>query len=137
MLLAWMRWTARQSGRPWPTKCLFHPVWRAAFRASSGCMPKQHGLTSSAGIQGTYAIYSWFSTSFTVPSNWTGSNVLLNFGAIDYEATLFVNGQNATFHRGGYFAFTVDVTSYLNSGANELLVFVHDPTDEDPYVIPI
>ncbi|KAK4989969.1 hypothetical protein LTR50_002880 [Elasticomyces elasticus] len=84
-----------------------------------------------------YNIYSWFSTSFTVPSNWTGSNVLLNFGAIDYEATVFVNGHNATFHRGGYFAFTVDVTSYLNNGANELLVFVHDPTDEDPYVIPV
>jgi len=67
-----------------------------------------------------YNIYSWFSTSFTVPSNWTGSNVLLNFGAIDYEATVFVNGHNATFHRGGYFAFTVDVTSYLNNGANKL-----------------
>jgi len=50
--------------------------------------------------------------------------VLLNFGAIDYEATVFVNGHNATFHRGGYFAFTVDVTSYLNNGANELYAYL-------------
>ncbi|KAK3639310.1 hypothetical protein LTR22_017511 [Elasticomyces elasticus] len=91
-----------------------------------------------SGIQGEYTIYSWFATSFDVPSTWTGDRVLLNFAAVDYEATVFVNGRNATFHRGGYFAFTVDVTDYLNgNGQNELLVFVHDPTDSDPYVIPI
>ncbi|TKA29110.1 hypothetical protein B0A49_13783, partial [Cryomyces minteri] len=89
-------------------------------------------------IQGNYTLYSWYSTHFKVPSNWTSQRVLLNFGAVDYEATVFINGHNATFHRGGYFAFTVDVTDYLSSsGANELLVFVHDPTDSDPYVIPI
>ncbi|KAK4551441.1 hypothetical protein LTR86_011172 [Recurvomyces mirabilis] len=91
-----------------------------------------------SGIQGTNTLYSWFATSFDVPSSFTGHRVLLNFGAIDYEATVFVNGKNATFHRGGYFAFTVDVTDHLQpSGSNELLVFVHDPTDSDPYVIPI
>ncbi|TKA68257.1 hypothetical protein B0A49_08019 [Cryomyces minteri] len=91
-----------------------------------------------SGIQGNYTLYSWYSTHFKVPSNWTSQRVLLNFGAVDYEATVFINGHNATFHRGGYFAFTVDVTDYLSSsGANELLVFVHDPTDSDPYVIPI
>lgn len=47
--------------------------------------------------------------------------MLLNFGAVDYEATVFVNGHNATFHRGGYFEFSVDVTPYLNAGgSNEL-----------------
>ncbi|QKX54330.1 uncharacterized protein TRUGW13939_01416 [Talaromyces rugulosus] len=89
-----------------------------------------------SGIQGNNTLYSWFSTSFTVPSEWD-DNVLLNFGAIDYEATVFVNGHNASFHRGGYFQFTVDVTKYLTSGENELLVFVHDPTDSGDYVIPI
>ncbi|TKA64881.1 hypothetical protein B0A55_09733, partial [Friedmanniomyces simplex] len=94
--------------------------------------------SSLSGIQGEYTIYSWLATSFSVPTTWTGNRVLLNFAAVDYEATVFVNGQNATFHRGGYFAFFVDVTDYLNAnGTNELLVFVHDPTDSDPYVIPI
>ena len=47
--------------------------------------------------------------------------MLLNFAAVDYEATVFVNGKKAGFHRGGYFAFTVDVTDYLNRrGENEL-----------------
>lgn len=90
-----------------------------------------------SGVQGRFALYSWYSTSFEVPSDWSGQQVLLNFGAVDYEATVFVNGHNATFHRGGYFSFEVDITDYLNGGNNELLVFTHDPTDSDPYVIPI
>ncbi|KAF2717932.1 glycoside hydrolase family 2 protein [Polychaeton citri CBS 116435] len=89
-----------------------------------------------SGVMGSYTLYSWWSTSFTVPSDWS-QRILLNFGAVDYEATVFVNGRNATFHRGGYFGFEVDVTDYLNDGTNDLLVFVHDPTDTDPYVIPI
>jgi len=75
-----------------------------------------------SGLQGEYTIYSWLATSFSVPSAWNAEDrVLLNFGAVDYEATVFVNGQNASFHRGGYFAFTVDVTDYLNgNGTNDL-----------------
>ena len=66
--------------------------------------------------------YNWYSTSFTVPSDWTGDRVLLNFGAVDYEATVFINGRKAGFNRGGYFAFTIDITDHLNSGANELYI---------------
>ncbi|PYI00517.1 hydrolase [Aspergillus sclerotiicarbonarius CBS 121057] len=91
-----------------------------------------------SGIQGTNTLYSWFRTNFTVPSTWDGENVLLNFGAVDYEATVFINGQQAGFHRGGYFQFTVDITQYVDlSTSNEMIVFVHDPTDSDGYVIPI
>jgi hypothetical protein len=72
-------------------------------------------------------IYSWYQTSFNVPSDWpTGDRVILNFGAVDYEATVFVNGRNATWHRGGYFEFSVDVTPYLSAnGTNELFVSPH------------
>lgn len=66
-----------------------------------------------AGIQSDWALYSWFSTSFEVSPSWKGEQVLLNFGAVDYEATVFVNGEKAGFHRGGYFRFAVDVTKYL------------------------
>ncbi|KAJ5934376.1 hypothetical protein N7466_003923 [Penicillium verhagenii] len=91
-----------------------------------------------SGIQGEYMIYSWFSTSFKVPSDWNGQSIMLNFGAVDYEATVFVNGKKAGFHRGGYFRFSLDVTEFLKPGQeNELLVFVHDPTDDGDYVIPI
>lgn len=55
-----------------------------------------------------------------MPSDWTGDRVLLNFEAVDYEATVYVNGRKAGFNRGGYFAFTLDITSLLRSGSNEL-----------------
>ncbi|KAI5368344.1 putative glycoside hydrolase, family 2, immunoglobulin-like beta-sandwich [Septoria linicola] len=91
-----------------------------------------------SGIQGEDVLYSWYRTTFTVPSNWTGDRVLLNFDSVDYEATVYVNGQNVTFHRGGYFAFSVDVTDALRADSeNELIVFVHDPTDSGDFVIPI
>jgi beta-galactosidase/beta-glucuronidase len=74
------------------------------------------------GVMGIYHIYSWYRTTFDVPSDWTTSNrVFLNFGAVDYEATVYLNGKNAAFHRGGYWSFNVDVTDYLSTnGTNEL-----------------
>lgn len=57
-----------------------------------------------SGVQQLDVRSSWFTRTFSVPAEWAGSHkrVLLNFEAIDYEATIYVNGQNATFHRGGY-----------------------------------
>ncbi|PVH91802.1 glycoside hydrolase family 2 protein [Periconia macrospinosa] len=91
-----------------------------------------------SGIQGENTIYSWYKTTFTVPSTWDSDHrVIPNFGAVDYEATVFVNGYKATFHRGGFFSFAVDVTSYLKGGVEELVVFAFDPTDSDSYVVPV
>ena len=55
-----------------------------------------------------------------------------------YPATLtFVQGHNATFHRGGFTRFSADITSWVKAGqSNELVVFVHDPTDSGDHVIP-
>jgi beta-galactosidase/beta-glucuronidase len=47
--------------------------------------------------------------------------VILNFGAVDYQATVFVNGKKLGTNTGGYWAFDFDVTDYLQAGgANEL-----------------
>ena len=82
--------------------------------------------------------YSWYQTKFNVPNDWNNQNVLINFGAVDYEATVFVNGKNATFHRGGYTRFVADITQWIQFGQdNELTVFVHDPTDHPDYDIPV
>ena len=75
-----------------------------------------------SGIMGNDTLYSWFSTHFTVPPIWSLERILLHFGAVDYEATVFVNGHEAGFHRGGYFEFTIDVTPFLIPGSNELYV---------------
>tara|TARA_R110002060_G_scaffold7366_2_gene11216 strand:- start:2222 stop:2485 length:264 start_codon:yes stop_codon:yes gene_type:complete len=66
-------------------------------------------------------LYSWFSTSFTVPSSWSGRQILLNFAAVDYEATVYINGNQVGFNRGGYFRFTIDATEHVSfNGANEM-----------------
>ncbi|MFB8026696.1 AbfB domain-containing protein [Streptomyces sp. NPDC056465] len=71
----------------------------------------------------------FYKRSFTVPAGWNGQRINLHFGAVDYEATVFVNGTQVTTHKGGYDRFDVDVTPQLKSGANELIVRVYDPTD--------
>lgn len=74
--------------------------------------------------------HMWYRKSFKIPADWKGRTIL-NFGAVDYEATVFINGQQVSFHRGGYSKFSIDVSKHLKPPGekNELLVFVYDPTD--------
>jgi hypothetical protein len=71
----------------------------------------------------------WYRRTFTVPSTWSGQRVQLNFDAVDWEATVYVNGVQVGTHQGGYDAFSFDITDRLRSGSNELVVGVYDPTD--------
>lgn len=72
----------------------------------------------------------WYHRRWTVPAAWKGRRVLLHFGGVDWETTLYVNGHRAAMHQGGFDAFTVDITDYLVDGAQELVLSVWDPTDE-------
>src|SRR5262245_20280954 len=73
--------------------------------------------------------YLFYRRTFTVPTGWSGRRVLLNFGAVDWQTTVWVNGVQVGTHSGGYDAFTFDITPQLNGGTNELVVKVWDPTD--------
>jgi len=71
----------------------------------------------------------WYRRSCTIPAGWRSERVLLHFGAVDWEAIVWVNGQRVGEHRGGYTPFTFDITSALNSGAGqEIVVAVWDPS---------
>ncbi|HEV3118286.1 MAG TPA: glycoside hydrolase family 2 TIM barrel-domain containing protein, partial [Gemmataceae bacterium] len=73
----------------------------------------------------------WYRRTFTVPSAWNGKRVLLHFGAVDWEATLWLNGKELGKHAGGYDPFSFDLTEALKtSGEQELVVGVWDPTDK-------
>jgi hypothetical protein len=70
--------------------------------------------------------------TFRVPNDMSpGERLLLHFGAVDWQSTIYVNGRRLADHTGGYDAFTVDVTNALrrDSREQELVVAVHDPTD--------
>ncbi|KAF2008113.1 glycoside hydrolase family 2 protein [Amniculicola lignicola CBS 123094] len=85
-----------------------------------------------SGVMGEYHIWSWYETTFNVPSDWSG-HITLNFGAVDHTTTVFVNRRKVGEHVGGYWSFSFDITQYLNEPGqtNELLVFVYDPTTMD------
>lgn len=74
--------------------------------------------------------YLWYQREFTIPENWAGRNVVLNFGAVDYIARVYVNGTFVYTHTGGFDAFSIDITSKLQAGTNTLTVMVTDNTDE-------
>ncbi|MBI1346866.1 hypothetical protein GC163_11325 [bacterium] len=74
----------------------------------------------------------WYRRTFTIPADavWKDKNVLLHFGAADWETTVWVNGHEVTQHRGGYDPFSVDITAHLKAvGENELIVSVFDGSD--------
>jgi len=71
----------------------------------------------------------WYRRSVTIPADWNNQRVILHFGAVDYECSLWVNGGLAGSHTGGSDSFEFDITEYLKSGQNELVLGVTDPTN--------
>lgn len=72
----------------------------------------------------------WYRRTFDVPDDWNGRRVLLHFGAVDWQANVYVNGRHLGEHRGGYDGFSFEVTDALVAeGPQELVVGVFDPTD--------
>ncbi len=71
----------------------------------------------------------WYRRTFAVPSAWAGKRILLHFGAVNWDSTVAVNGRKVGAHRGGYDAYTCDVTEALrlHGDANELVVSAWNP----------
>ena len=73
----------------------------------------------------------WYKRTFTVPSKWKGKDVMLNFGAVDWKAEVFVNDVLVGSHKGGYTPFSFNITPFLKgAGAQKLVVRVWDPSDK-------
>jgi len=71
----------------------------------------------------------WYQRTFTIPQDWQGNDVILHFGASDWETTVFVNGNKVGTHKGGYTGFCMDITKALKeSGDQQIVVSVWDPT---------
>ena len=72
----------------------------------------------------------WYQREFTIPAKWNKKKVLLNFGAVDWKADVWVNNIKVGQHTGGYTPFSFDITSALTKGTNKLVVRVWDPADK-------
>ena len=73
----------------------------------------------------------WYEREIVVPARWKGKRVMLNFGAVDWHAQVYVDGEFAGEHKGGYAPFTFDITDLLKKGRkHSLKVKVLDATDK-------
>lgn len=72
----------------------------------------------------------WYNTSFDLPKNWSGKDIVLHFGAVDWKADVFVNDIFVGSHTNGYVPFYFNITPFLSQkGSQKLTVRVWDPTD--------
>lgn len=137
-------WTYKVGRNPWPE----HPrpqlrrdawqnlngIWtyQAALNASDindppGGLLEREVLVPSciesglSGLQELNVTRMWFATSFRVPDEWEGRSVVVNFEAVDYDATVFVNGAKVGNNVGGYFRFSLDVTAQVKFGQENQL----------------
>lgn len=88
--------------------------------------------TERSGIADT-GLYRacWYRRHFLAPDLSDGRRLILHFGAVDYHATVWLNGHRLGEHEGGYAPFAFDVTDHLQAGAEQQLVVraEDDPTD--------
>lgn len=68
----------------------------------------------------------WYKRTANITAEQLKNRVLLHFGAVDYECTVYVNGKTAGNHFGGYSSFTLDITDFLSVGENDITVNAKD-----------
>ncbi len=117
-------------------------LWEYAITDKDGGMPNEYQgnilvpYPIESALSGVQQMVQpnqklWYRRTFTVPEDWSGENLLLHFGAVDWEATIYVNGQKVGVHRGGYDPFNFEISGATSAkNEHELIVEVWDPTDE-------
>ena len=115
-------------------------LWELGFAAANDPVPVGRRLPQwvlvpypvESALSGVmkHAERLWYRRTVEIPRAWKGRRVLLHFGAVDWEATVYVNGKELGTHRGGYDAFAFDITEALRTeGPQEIILRVFDPTD--------
>ena len=72
----------------------------------------------------------WYQRDFSVPAAWKNKKILLNFGAVDWKADVWINDIKVGSHQGGYTAFSLDISPFLGKSVQKLTVRVWDPSDK-------
>lgn len=77
----------------------------------------------------------WYKREFEIPSGWQG-RIVLHFGAVDYRASVYINGRLVRTHTGGHVGFSVDITDALtedwaDDATQSVTVFCSDPSRDE------
>ncbi|WP_460581039.1 glycoside hydrolase family 2 protein [Humibacter ginsengisoli] len=87
--------------------------------------------TSASGVEAHWLERAEYRRVFTLPSTWSGSRIVLHFGAVHHEAVVHVDGTTVGSHSGGYVPFEFDITESLaSSEEHEVIVEVYAPNDK-------
>ncbi len=68
----------------------------------------------------------WYRRDLEITEEQLKGKVILHFGAVDNDTTVYINGEKAMTHKGGYVSFEADVTKFLKVGANSIAVEARD-----------
>ena len=80
-----------------------------------------------SGVENTdFMLAVWYRRTVQVPEEWRGRHVLLHFGAVDYDATVWVDGQEVIRHRGGFTPFSVDLKTVTGGDMFTVVVRARD-----------
>jgi beta-galactosidase/beta-glucuronidase len=116
-------------------------LWEYAIRPEAESAPDQYdgpilvpfpvesalsGVQKSVGKENRL----WYWRTFNTPQGWSKKRILLHFEAVDWETTVWINGQELGTHRGGYDPFSFDITDSLKKrGTQEIVLSVWDPVN--------
>ncbi|MEX2443445.1 MAG: sugar-binding domain-containing protein [Alkalispirochaeta sp.] len=83
---------------------------------------------SGIGMAGHHPVM-WYRTTVSLSTEETRQRAFLTFGAVDFDATLWINGAYVGRHRGGYTPFRVEISALVETGDNTVLLRVEDRLD--------
>lgn len=118
-----------------------------SYALDPGKSGMQRGLPQSTGLPGRIRVpfcpesrlsgvghtdfieMMWYQRPLVIPADWAGQQVILHFGAVDWESELFIDGQPVGRHWGGTSSFSYDITPYVTPGGqHSLVLYVRDDT---------
>ena len=71
----------------------------------------------------------WYEKDFYIPSDWTNKRLVLRFGSVTHHATVYVNGEKLTEHKGGFLPFEAVLNGSVTAGKNRVTVAVSNMLD--------
>jgi beta-galactosidase/beta-glucuronidase len=110
----------------------FDSNWEKYFpnKCSKILVPYSYHTQKSGIFDTSYHPNMWYRKELNLTKE-ENQKVLLHFEAIDYESTVYVNGELVGKHTGGYNRFSFDITKYITNGLNTITVYAHDDLSKE------